>query len=220
MTANESVILPQELDRPPKQAEPELRGDSITADRYTSNDYLQRELKQVWRRVWNIGGVSYQMTDPGDYLTTEVGHESVILVRQLDGSAKAFLNVCPHRGTRITDATEGAVERFHCPYHGWQFDWEGTVVAVPDEEDYRESPCGRARLREVLCQERFGLIWYNLDLEAASLESFLGAQITQELDSHRIEDMVRVLDITAEAEANWKIITDNFNEAYHVKVRA
>ncbi|MDA9848902.1 aromatic ring-hydroxylating dioxygenase subunit alpha, partial [Luminiphilus sp.] len=93
MTANESVILPQELDRPPKQAEPELRGDSITADRYTSNDYLQRELEQVWRRVWNIGGVSYQMTDPGDYLTTEVGHESVILVRQLDGSAKAFLNV-------------------------------------------------------------------------------------------------------------------------------
>lgn len=218
MTGTEPVTLPLELDRPLKQAEPALRGDSITADRYTSNNYLERELDQVWRRVWNIGGVSYQMTEPGDYLTAEIGHESVILVRQADGSAKAFLNVCPHRGTRITESAEGAVERFHCPYHGWQFDWEGAVVAVPDEEDYRESPCGRARLREVLCQERFGLIWYNLDLEAASLEAFLGEQITRELDSHRMEDMVRVLDITAEAEANWKIITDNFNEAYHVKV--
>jgi phenylpropionate dioxygenase-like ring-hydroxylating dioxygenase large terminal subunit len=114
MTGNESVTLPLELDRPLKQAEPALRGDSITADRYTSNNYLQRELDQVWRRVWNIGGVSYQMTEPGDYLTAEIGHESVILVRQADGSAKAFLNVCPHRGTRITESTEGAVERFHC----------------------------------------------------------------------------------------------------------
>ena len=75
MTGTEPVTLPLELDRPLKQAEPALRGDSITADRYTSNNYLQRELDQVWRRVWNIGGVSYQMTEPGDYLTAEIGHE-------------------------------------------------------------------------------------------------------------------------------------------------
>ena len=92
------------------------------------------------------------------------------------------------------------------------------LVAVPDEEDYRDSPCGKARLKEVRCEERFGLVWYNLDCDAPSLEGFLGAQITRELDSHRIGDMVRVLNITADAEANWKIITDNFNEAYHVKV--
>ena len=218
MTAHEPVTLPRDLNQPPKQPEPELRGDSVTADRYTCAHYLQRELRQVWRQVWNIGGVSYQMPDPGDYLTAEIGHESVLLVRQDDGAVRGFLNVCPHRGTRITEAEEGTVERFHCPYHGWQFDRAGTVVAVPDEEDYRDSPCGKARLKEVRCEERFGLVWYNLDCDAPSLEGFLGAQITRELDSHRIGDMVRVLNITADAEANWKIITDNFNEAYHVKV--
>ena len=152
MTAHEPVTLPRDLNQPPKQPEPELRGDSVSADRYTCAHYLQRELRQVWRQVWNIGGVSYQMPDPGDYLTAEIGHESVLLVRQDDGAVRGFLNVCPHRGTRITEAEEGTVERFHCPYHGWQFDRAGTVVAVPDEEDYRDSPCGKARLKEVRCE--------------------------------------------------------------------
>jgi hypothetical protein len=113
MTGTEPVTLPLELDRPLKQAEPALRGDSITADRYTSNNYLQRELDQVWRRVWNIGGVSYQMTEPGDYLTAEIGHESVILVRpvrrQCEGVSQCLSSprytdyrVCRRRGRTIS----------------------------------------------------------------------------------------------------------------------
>jgi len=92
------------------------------------------------------------------------------------------------------------------------------VTAVPDEEDFAESPCGKARLKEMRCEERFGLIWFNFDDHAPSLDDFLGEQITSELESHRMEDMLRVLDMTAETKCNWKIITDNFNEAYHVKV--
>ncbi|EED34224.1 rieske (2Fe-2S) domain protein [Luminiphilus syltensis NOR5-1B] len=190
----------------------------MSADRYTSADYLAREFKNVWHRVWNIGGVAYQMPEPGDYLTAEIGIDSVIMVRQETGEVRAFFNSCPHRGTRITEALDGHAQRFTCPYHGWEFDRAGVVTAVPDEEDFAESPCGKARLKEMRCEERFGLIWFNFDDTAVSLEEFLGEQITCELDSHRMQDMTRVLDITAEATCNWKIITDNFNEAYHVKV--
>lgn len=218
MTAASPIVLEQHLNRPPKEPEPTLRGDSVGSDRYTCPDYLKREYRQVWHTVWNIGGVAYQMSEPGDYLTTELGIDSIIMVRQEEGNVKAFFNSCPHRGTRITEAEDGHVQAFSCPYHGWQFDRAGVVTSVPDEEDFAESPCGKARLKEMRCEERFGLIWYNFDPDAPSLDTFLGETISRELESHRIEDMLRVLDMTAETRSNWKIITDNFNEAYHVKV--
>lgn len=218
MTALSPAMLEQHLNCPEKQMESPLRGDSISSDRYIGQDYLAREYAAVWHKIWNIGGVAYQMPEPGDYLTTELGIDSVILVRQDNGSVRAFLNSCPHRGTRITEAEDGHTQTFSCPYHGWKFDLSGVVTSVPDEEDFAESPCGKARLKEVQCEERFGFIWYNFDPDAASLEIFLGESITRELTSHRIEDMLRVLDMTAETRCNWKIITDNFNEAYHVKV--
>ena len=218
MTAASPIVLEQHLNRPPKEPEPTLRGDSVGSDRYTCPDYLKREYRQVWHTVWNIGGVAYQMSEPGDYLTTELGIDSIIMVRQEEGNVKAFFNSCPHRGTRITEAEDGHVQAFSCPYHGWQFDRAGVVTSVPDEEDFAESPCGKARLKEMRCEERFGLIWYNFDPDAPSLDTFLGETISRELESHRIEDMLMVLDMTAETRSNWKIITDNFNEAYHVKV--
>jgi phenylpropionate dioxygenase-like ring-hydroxylating dioxygenase large terminal subunit len=218
MTSHNPIVLEQSLGRPPKQQEPPLRGDAVSAARYLCADYLQREFRQVWHRVWNIGGVAYQMPEPGDYLTTEIGIDSVLMVRQADGTVKAFFNVCPHRGTRITEAPEGTAQRFVCPYHGWEFDREGTVIRVPDADDFENNPCGRARLKEMRCEERFGLIWFNFDDGAPALDAFLGETIAAELDSHRIEEMLRVLDITADTRCNWKILTDNFNEAYHVKV--
>lgn len=213
-----SALLQTDLQCPPKQPEPALRGDPMTADRYTCPDYLRRELTDMWNRVWNIGGVAYQMPDPGDYLMTELGNESIIMVRQEDGSVSAFHNACPHRGTRVTEAHEGHTKRFQCPYHGWQFNTEGVVTAVPDESDFRQgSPCGKLRMKPVRCEELFGFIWFNLDDTAPSLRDFLGETVVEEISSYRCEDMVRVLDMTAESECNWKIITDNFNEAYHVK---
>ena len=139
MNAPHPVILEQQLNRPPKEAEVPIRGDRVSNDRYTCTDYLKREFTNVWHTVWNIGGVSYQMPEPGDYLTTELGMDSILMVRQEDGSIKAFFNSCPHRGARVTEAEDGHAKAFSCPYHGWQFDRAGVVTQVPDEEDFAES---------------------------------------------------------------------------------
>ncbi len=214
-----SAVLKADLQSPPKESEAILRGDPVTADRYIDAGYLRNEYIKVWNRVWNIGGLSYQMPEHGDYLMTDLGSESIIMSRQEDGSVRAFHNACPHRGTRVTEAPEGHTKRFMCPYHGWEFNTEGVVTAVPDEGDFPQgSPCGHLRMKEIRCEELLGMIWFNLDDNAPALREFLGDTIVSELESYRIEDMVRVLDMTAEAECNWKIITDNFNEAYHVKV--
>jgi len=210
--------LPQGLDRPEKIEEPVLRQDSFSAERYISREYAREEWQKVFSKTWNIAGVSYQLEEPGDFINCELAHESIICVRAEDGSVNAFYNSCPHRGTRIVSGEGGYVEKFTCPYHGWQFDKAGETIYVPDEEDFALSPCGNARLKSVKCTERFGFVWINMDPDCESLEDSLGEQIVKELDSYNLEKTIRVLNITADAPCNWKIITDNFNEAYHVKV--
>ncbi len=219
---NQSVskhLMARELDRPPKREEAPLRGDEVTADRYISRDYAREEWRKVWMRTWNVAGMAYHVQEPGDYLTTEIGSESIICVRQDDGSLRAFYNSCPHRGTRITEAEEGAVKHFTCPYHGWEFGRDGITSYAPMAEDYPQgNPCGNTGLREVRCDVLFGFVWINMDDNAPSLEESLGPDIVREIGSYGMENMVRVLNITADSPCNWKIITDNFNEAYHVQV--
>lgn len=212
-------VEPANLDRPDVIEGVTLRNDEITAERYISREYAQEEWKKVFMRTWNIAGMAYHVAEPGDYITFDLAHESIICVRGDDGELRAFYNSCPHRGTRITSAEEGSTDKFSCPYHGWEFDKMGVTTHVPNEEDFPQgSPCGKTRLKEIQCAEQFGLVWINMDDNAGSLEAFLGEQLVREFDSYKTEKMVRVLNITADAPCNWKIITDNFNEAYHVQV--
>jgi phenylpropionate dioxygenase-like ring-hydroxylating dioxygenase large terminal subunit len=206
-------------DRPDKVTEPKLAYSPITAERYVSADWFRREWQRMWMKTWQIGGMAYQAPEPGDYLVADLGPESILIVRQDDGRFKAFYNVCPHRGMRLLQGPDGHAAHLTCPYHGWQFDRKGVVDAVPAAEDYPQgSPCGKLKLTEIACQELFGLVWFNMDRNAPSLEQYLGPTVVAEIGSYRMEEMVRVLNMTAPADGNWKIITDNFNEAYHVQV--
>ncbi len=207
------------LDRPLKQSEPALRGDAIDSARYLSKDYCRDEWTRMWMRTWQIGGMAYQAKQPGDFIVADLGPESVLLVRQEDGRLKAFYNVCPHRGTRLLSGPDGHVAKITCPYHGWQFNPAGACTHVPNAGDFKQgNPCTHVHLAEIRCEELFGFAWFNMDPQAPSLRDALGSTVVEEIGSYRMEGMVRVLNMTARAECNWKIITDNFNEAYHVQV--
>ena len=207
------------VDRPSKVAEPALRNDPITAERYISNEYFRGEWQRMWMRTWQIGGVSYQAPQPGDYLVADLGPESILIIRQDDGKFRAFYNVCLHRGTRLLQGPDGFAKRITCPYHGWEFDQTGLLTGLPNAADFLQgNPCGKLRLVEVRCEELFGFVWFNLDAKAPTLKDALGSTVVEEINSYKMENMVRVLNITAESNNNWKIITDNFNEAYHVQV--
>jgi len=207
------------MNQPDSVPEPQLRMTPITAERYLSVEYFRREWQLMWMRTWHIGGVAYQAPEPGDYLVTDLGPESILIVRQDDGGFRAFYNVCPHRGMRVLHGPDGHAAHLTCPYHGWQFDRTGVVDSVNDSHDFRQgNPCGRLRLTQIQCEQLFGMVWFNMDGHAPSLKESLGDTVVREIGAYRIEDMVRVLNMTTRADCNWKIITDNFNEAYHVQV--
>lgn len=193
-----------------------VRGDTITADRYISRDWMELENKHLWPKVWHLGGVIAELEEPGDVIRHNFGKESVIMVRQDDGSVRAFYNTCPHRGNRLILGDATSVPRITCGYHGWQFDLDGTLAKVQDPDDFAGgNPCGKVHLAELRCDTWGPFVWWCMDDDVPPLLDWL-APYPEKLAGYGLENWVRVLNVSADCEFNWKIIRDNFNESYHL----
>jgi len=193
-----------------------LRGDPITGDRYTSRDFMEREWEHMWTRIWHVAGRTAELEEPGDYVVHDFRHESVICIRQDDGSIRAFYNACGHRGMRLTDASS-STEAFHCPYHGWKWGKDGLLEHAQDAHDFPQgNPCGKLRLRELRCDIWGGFVWHTMDDEAPALLDYL-APIPELYKNYPMETAVRVFWMKINLNTNWKFATDNFSESYHTR---
>lgn len=193
-----------------------VRGDIITGERYVSRDWMDKEFANLWPRVWHLGAVLAEFEEEGDVVRHNFAHESVIMVRQADGSIKAFYNTCPHRGNRLVLGDVASSDRITCSYHGWQFDSSGTLVKVQDPDDFPGgNPCGKVRLTELRCEVWGPFVFWCMDDDAAPLLDWL-APLPEKLAGYGLENWVRAMNLSCDAPFNWKIIRDNFNESYHL----
>lgn len=201
----------------PDAEKPRARGDKISCDRYWSTEFAEREWEHMWKKVWHVGGRVSQLEEPGDFITHEFMHESILMVKQEDGSIKAFFNVCMHRGNRLVNVEEGGVaDVITCPYHGWQWALNGDLKWVLDPEDFSQgNPCGKLTLKEVRCDTWGGFIFWSFDPEAKPLLDYLHP-IPELLGNRDLENYTRVVWMTLKVNTNWKFASDNFNEAYHI----
>jgi len=185
-------------------------------ERYTSAAFMEAEWENVWTTSWLITVRAEDMPAPGDYFVEDIGRESILIVRQDDGTIKAFYNVCQHRGNKLMIESEGSLPAFTCPYHSWRFELDGTCSYAQDPEDFAGgNPCSRASLVEVSCDVFAGFVWVNMDPQCASLREFLG-EIFDEWQAYPLEHMNRVQATSVHMPCNWKLLLDNFHETYHV----
>ena len=201
-----------------KAPDPELGVEVIDQRRYTSPEFMQLEWERMWSRVWLLGARLIDIAEPGDYAVTEIGRESILIVRQRDGGVRAFYNVCQHRGNRLRPCglgSTGAACSFTCAYHHWEYELDGSYRRIPDIDTF---PQGRPPygLKEVPCDIWGGFAWYSLADSPQPLREFLGP-IPQHLDAYNFDRMVQTRDITVEWNCNWKTSVDAFNESYHVQ---
>ncbi|HET8612928.1 MAG TPA: aromatic ring-hydroxylating dioxygenase subunit alpha [Sphingomonas sp.] len=193
-----------------------LRGDPITGERYYSRDFAQAEWDRMWTRVWHVGGRLAQLEEPGDYIVHTFLKESVVMVRQEDGSVRAFYNTCGHRGNRLAWTESGGVtDGLRCAYHGWLWGLDGVLKDVQDPDDFPQNPCGKLRLKELPCAAWGGFVWYSMDPNAKPLLDYL-YPIPDLFAGRGMEDLVRVVWRTVKVNTNWKFSPDNFNESYHL----
>ncbi|MCA9115426.1 MAG: aromatic ring-hydroxylating dioxygenase subunit alpha [Planctomycetaceae bacterium] len=188
----------------------------LTAEDYTSQEQFQRELDRLFLPSWQLVGTMSDLKQEGDFFTFELlGHP--LIIWRTEGRPRAYLNVCPHRFSRMKSETCGNTgERLRCQYHGWEFDCDGQTRKIPDAQSFRPLTKGAMRLTEFPVETAGQLIFVRLtDAPGPSLSEFLGP-FDEIARSCFDENRVCYDRIDMEVEANWKVKVENGMESYHV----
>jgi phenylpropionate dioxygenase-like ring-hydroxylating dioxygenase large terminal subunit len=155
----------------------DLRHGLVSREIFVNDELYQQEQEQVFARAWLFVGHASQIPKAGDFFTSSMGEESVILTRDQRGEVHVFLNTCRHRGMKVCRYDEGNTPVFTCPYHGWSFATDGKLVGVPYHRDAYHEKLDRTKwgLIEVAQVAHYkGTIWATWDAEAPSLADYLG----------------------------------------------
>jgi phenylpropionate dioxygenase-like ring-hydroxylating dioxygenase large terminal subunit len=155
----------------------DTRKATISAAIYSLPEIYERELEQVFGRMWLFVGHESQIPKPGDFVRSRMGGEQVILTRGRDNHISVVLNSCSHRGNMVCRYDRGHGLAFQCSFHGWTFDSDGRLINLPPgmEEAYaadlRKEEWGLLQARVETFQ---GTIWANWDQTAPTFREYLG----------------------------------------------
>ena len=187
---------------------------AIEVAAYLDPERYQREIDRVFRRLPLALALSLELPEPGSYRALNVLEVPVLIVRGKDGIARAFLNVCRHRGARICAPGSGKSRVFTCPYHAWAYNERGELLSRYAAETFGEVDHATLGLTPLACAERAGIVFVMLTPGLAmDIDEWLG-EFAPELATLKLDDWhlfeQRELD-----GPGWKVALDGYLEAYH-----
>jgi phenylpropionate dioxygenase-like ring-hydroxylating dioxygenase large terminal subunit len=200
--------LARTLTLPPEDAH------GMPAPYYTSPDWLEQEIDQLLRREWMCLGHVGEIRNPGDYFTTELVDEQLLVTRDMQGNVRVLSNVCRHRGNRVAEGA-GNSRKFVCRYHTWSYDTTGALLSAPlmkGQTGFSKEKCG---LPEFASEVWNGWIFVNLDGKAAPLAPRLEG-LGGIIRNYHPEDRYLVFMEEDTWACNWKCLFENFMEGYHL----
>jgi choline monooxygenase len=194
---------------------------------YTDPAILDIEKARIFRRTWQlvgtqdhacgeVNGTKRTIADPESFFTAEVAGEPIVVVRDKEGSLRAFSNVCRHRAGPIALGS-GCKNVLRCAYHGWTYTLDGRLIGTPDVEGvefFDRSTMGMVPLR-VETWEQF--IFINFDREAEPLSAYLG-DIPQQARGFQFAGLRFAERRDYVIHCNWKVYVDNYLEGYHIPI--
>ena len=183
---------------------------------YLDEAQFAREQRTFFREMPLVACLSSELPEPGSYRTFDDAGVPMVLTRGKDSKVRAFLNICPHRASRIVRDKCGKASRFTCRFHGWTFDTTGKAIGIPEEARF----CGEidAQKHLVACpaEERHGLVFVQATPGSVmDLDAHLGA-LDRDLAAVGLANAEIVHADTLQVPASWKYGLDTFFETYHL----
>jgi phenylpropionate dioxygenase-like ring-hydroxylating dioxygenase large terminal subunit len=183
---------------------------------YTCSAQAELEHQELFRNYPLVVSLSCQIRNPGDYMTDDLSGVPILVVRTETGAAKAFLNVCRHRGARVARGCGSGKKLFVCPYHAWTYDLEGRLKNVAPANCFPNLSPRDHGLVPLPTVEKYGLIWVRptpgADFDPDDLLDGLGL----ELAAYKFETASHYRTSHLHKDMNWKLIIDTFLETWHI----
>lgn len=202
-----------------------VHGPRVDKRVYTEQDIFDLEMERIFAGAWTYMGHESQIPEPGCYVTTDIGTQPLILVRDEHKRLRVFYNRCTHRGAKIVVNASGRISKFVCNFHSYSFNADGSIAGIPLEDTYDGSGHGRCNsemnLREVPDVESYrGFIFVRLKHGTVDLADWLGdAAATIDNFVDRAPDgCVEVVGRPYRwvNHCNWKMLVENIVDGAHV----
>jgi len=203
---------------------PLAEASTIPSSWYTDKRIFDLEQQTVFANSWQVAARLDQLTNPGNYVTTEIADEPVVIVRGSDDTLRGFFNVCRHHAAAVMTEREGHANQMRCPYHGWTYSLEGELKGTPEFSEV----CGFDRAENGLLPIQIG-VWEKWVLASLSgqdrslndsnveLVSFLGNDCIEQFQKLELANLHWFERRSYVLNCNWKVFVDNYLDGgYHV----
>ena len=194
--------------------QPFLAASPLPGPPFHDATIFSAELDEIFSRLWLCVGHGDAVAEPGDFMLREIGDECALIVRDKQGAARAFFNVCRHRGTQLLEESEGSgLECVRCPYHAWTYDLDGSLIAAPLMDDAKGFDKADFPLVPIRLEEWQGFLFLNFDAEAGPVAEALAD--FPDISRFGCDRMRLGARHEYDIAANWKLICENYGECYH-----
>lgn len=190
------------------------RAWTLPAEFYTSEAAFAAEKQRIFSQTWQVVGHAEQVRNSGDYFTTELLGEPLLIVRGAEGKLRGFYNVCRHRAGPPAQGC-GSRKLFRCAYHGWTYGLDGALISATEIEGVEGFRAEDFALAPVNIEEWFNFVFVNFDPDAAPLQGSVG-DLGAQVQKFPFAGMKLFERRTYEMKCNWKTYVDNYLEGYHL----
>jgi nitrite reductase/ring-hydroxylating ferredoxin subunit len=189
----------------------------VPKSRYVDTEYALLERRQLWPHVWQMACLTTDVAEAGDWIEYRIADQSIIVLRDLEGTLRAFHNVCPHRGFKLCEGVGQAADgHLRCGYHGWRYDLDGAVREITSQRGFGLIDRDRYGLRPVRIGAWEQMVFVNPSPHGMPLDEFLDP-LPQDLAPFELGRRVCTFRCTLAMQGNWKVTVDAFNEVYHLQ---
>jgi len=185
---------------------------------YTNEELFDLEYDAFFLRRWQFVGHVNEVTAPGDFITADIGRDNVFVIRGKDDQLRAFLNVCRHRGSRLLEKSGNCRGVIKCPYHGWSYQLDGSLLGVPLEENFPDFDRSEYGLHEIQLDIFHGFAFVRVKGDGPTVAQEFG-QTGRFFEMYDVENYVPCMQPATQVwNVNWKVAWDNYLENYHIAV--